>query len=508
MNIIKLIFDLFSNKHDPAAEKERLLKENFSKLKSNPYNYFYNHHKNLYTPQLAKYIYSIYSITFFAKAQLKSLSKSEEIKKTVIEYYVKDTLDKYLNNIEPSNVLKMIETNSSDDIKKYIEDGYEKAIIVLSNDTLIKNINLTYNTMLAFVDFINIDFVSFLRKFDSAFKGTDLNYNPVFSTTLASGSLDFLDDFIFSATRLIKTNEWSNIFEILTNYRNSQIIDLSAWKYVFEMTQKVVRSNFFTLFLRHKKREPFFDIIDKHQSVDIVRNYLQDLNIKVTSALSEVDNHAKQTILNNVIVSLFPSSELPNRLKNYGKLNNVVLFKNAPALDGFIYADILNVLVVFHETCLANEFRPLVDFLIMKGVWVQNSLYKDLSSSLHNASDVTDDIIKFDSSYSNDTVTMKRLLNAINHLHSDKASLNTARGILADVNDKAYAYIKSSLQIYIILLNFINSYLDDYERTPHCEIIINWKDLEKEYPTPLKETMLYVYDKIKNLVSTLNSFSN
>ena len=175
-------------------------------------------------------------------------------------------------------------------------------------------------------------------------------------------------------------------------------------------------------------------------------------------------------------------------------------------LGGFIHTIPLNYVRAFLIDYNKKTIRDVIDLLIVKGKWTTNILSQQLSDSFQQLVDVTENLLQFDESLSDDTPEGTKLKNMAIRADRDKKTARLLRQMLKEINDSAKKIMYDAAQGLIILAKNLKSLLDDYSRQPH-ELIINWKEIDTHTDNTIKERIINIYKHIYYFIKLLQIYN-
>jgi len=501
--IARLIDMLFSG-NDTEREKKRMLKSFEDQLKKR--SKFYRVASHELTPQAGKFFYDIYNITTNARLLLRNVSKSEQLKSIVIESFLDDNRKQMVSQLTAENLKNRAIGRNVNELQNELKQELKAITSFLESSSVVGQINFSYAYMQAFSDFINFDYFHLLKQFDAKMMEKNPSYKPKFEAANVKFLMDDLNDFLHVAQPIPSESNWEKIFDILQNYRNTELIDRAAWRKMVDSLSELLKSETIELILRTVKEDPFYEVKVNILATDIVKPYVNRIKTQVEGYIKQLGQYEKSKAVSKILSEVFGTNNLPSYLENYNAAKSEQMFTGQD-VAGYTFAEPLNALVAFAEDFLKKDIKMLIDLLILKGKWSQNIHYKDFSNAFQELLKNCDLIYKFDKAHGEEASQMMRLRNALRSSSNNKSTSNTVSGILSEINDSAKELIIDAAQYYVVIGRCLKSYIDDFKLQPKSEIIINWREIEKNTERPLGRFMVEIYTRIYYLIQMLQHYS-
>jgi hypothetical protein len=493
------LLSLFGGNKDPESAKKRQLKQLVKELSGNKYARFYRPKTEDADSSLGKFFYDIYRVIASAQVLLQNAAKSAQLKQTVAEAF----LDKNLQEIKARLSPESIEDRAQKTPIKNLTAQLEKDLAALSaafDSSRIESIDRCYSLILALAQFVSYDFFFLLKKFDSGVTERNFSYQPKFSAVRGEYLSDDLKDFLEIAFALDPDQDWKTALRILKIYKNG--IDVAApdqWNRVLVNLRELRKSNILELMIRHIDKKPQWisqpKLVDEH----IAAAYLEGKRTEVRAAIDQIVNAKKNAQVNALAKMIFGSAEI-ERTKFYTvKGSEIYVKKN---FDGFLFAVGINYLKAFLLDHFKKEIRELCDLLLIRGQWTNINLSQQMSGCFHRIMELSDKLIAFDETLSENGENGSRLKASILKADRDKSQARYVVLILKNVNDEAQGLINASGQALIGIGKNLKTLLEDYQK-PTKELILNWKELEGASETPIGQRMADTYKKIYYFVQML-----
>jgi hypothetical protein len=153
-----------------------------------------------------------------------------------------------------------------------------------------------------------------------------------------------------------------------------------------------------------------------------------------------------------------------------------------------------------------KDIRELVDLLIIRGQWTTMVQSQQLSDGYHALLEISDQILEFDESLSDDGELGGRIKSSLMKSDRDKEQVKYLRNMLRDINDRAAGIVTKSAVNLIQVGKQLKALIEDYDRTHH-EVVVNWKEIEGAASQPVKGWLVDVYKKIYYMVQLLQFYA-
>jgi len=147
----------------------------------------------------------------------------------------------------------------------------------------------------------------------------------------------------------------------------------------------------------------------------------------------------------------------------------------------------------------------VMDLLLIRGKWSTNLMSQQLSESFHAVMEVSDKLIKFDESISDEGERGVRIKQYMSRSDKDKNAMVSLRKVLKEVNEEALEQIQLTAQNLIVIGKSLKLVLEDYEKKPH-ELIINWREIEQYTDKDIKTSITEIYKKIYYFIQLLQYY--
>jgi hypothetical protein len=494
------IFAVFSGIGDPDAEKKKFLRIIAKDLSRSRYK-FYRPKGQEALPGMAKYFYEIYKIAAPAQIMLGNSASSGALRSYVIESLLTPEEHELSERLTEAYIVERAKTISPAQLQTEAKRDLT-AIFTIFYGEKSNQIDGAFNTLLAFINFVNFDYFFFLKKFDPGLPERSSSYRPKFNSINGKYITEDLQDFLEVFGALDINADWGYIFDTLKNYKKADVVAPAAWAKFLLAASELRRSMVLEQIVRHLKEDPFWKSNPHRPNERIVEPFLQKLKTEIEAIIQRIGQERRNSKIDEIAKQVFGTSVII-RMDNYTEKANVVFAKKM--LGGYTQTQAMNYLKAYLMDFFKKDIHELVDLLIIRGQWTANQQSQQLTDNYHAILDISTKIVEFDEELADEGEIGTRMRSALARLERDKEAIKYLRGTLKEANDKATVLISRAAVNLIGLGRQIKSLIEDFAKPRH-EIIINWKDVENQSQRPFKAWIIDAYKKIFYIVQLLQYF--
>ncbi len=499
VGFLQKILGLFGA-NDPESEKKRQLKEIAKALKKQRFK-FYKVKNEQVLPLFARFFYDIYKNITPSQVFLENAQNSSVLKTIVIDSFLppeklelREKLDEaYIKERSAELDPKTLSTELKDTLVSYYAS--------FSSD-IVSSINRMYGLLLSFTDFVEFDYYFLLKKFDSGLPERDFMYNPRFEPINGEYIVDDLKDFLDLVPPITEDSPWEKLFDILKNYKNTEIIDRAAWKKIQKNISAIVKTKTLLLMVQHIDKDPKYFPKSYVSSERIVEDHLNRIKSQAEITLQKIMKEKRTKKIEALLMKVFGTTAI-SRMQNYTDRANIAFSKKM--LGGFIYVGPANYLKAFLLDYFKRDIKNIVDILLIRGKWATQVASQQLSESFHAIMDVASALVVFDDQLSEEGEKGQKFKSLLSRPDRDKNSITILRRLLGEVNDSVLNMLTETAQNLVVMGRSLKTILED-SGNKNAEMIINWKELEASTDTDLKNEISEIYKKIYYFVQLLQFF--
>ncbi len=496
----KILSLIFSN-DDPEREKKRILKELGKILSKSKYK-FYKPKSEETLPKLARFFYGIYKLTSTSQMLLDNAESSNVFKLILIENDLTDEQLELKATFGEDSIRDAITTGGDRKAAiNQIKANLVKIYSIFSNER-IHEIEASYNLFQIFHGFINFDFYFLLRKFDSRFPEKDFNYNPSFETINADYISDDLKDFLEYFPLMTSDAGWDNLFNALSVYKGTEIINRSSWKKLIKSLEEINRSHVLEHIVKHVDKNPSYKPITQFSPETVVEDYLGKLKTQTEMTIQKIIQEERTGKIEKLVVQIFGTTAV-SRLNYYTDKANLSFQKKM--LGGFLHVVPLNYLKAFLLDYVKKDVREIVNLLIVKGEWPVRISSQQLSEAFASLMQTAEELVEFDEALSSEGETGSALWMAFKRSDRDPNSMTVLRQKLKEQNETAYSFIQQSGQNLIVIGKNLKACIEDYQKTAP-EMIVNWKHLDSAIDGELNVQLNKCYRQLYYFMQLIQQF--
>ncbi|MDR2096125.1 MAG: DUF5312 domain-containing protein [Treponema sp.] len=502
-NKVTKVFSFLSGDNASDSDKKVLLKQILKDISQNKYRNFYKIRSEELDPSLAVFFYDIYKLIYPAQLFVQDMIKTSRLKQFTLEIFMNKAAADLSKRITPD----ALEERVKNTLPKEIVQALKEDIAGLSTmfaDHQIKAIDQCYDLLMAFIQFVNFGFFPLLQKFDSKLVEGNFNFEPQFETIKAEFIVQDINDFLAVAHPIDPAGDWKTVLGILKLSRNGQdLIAQEQWLKMLTALRDIMQSNILSQINQISLKNPIWEYKPKIPNEQLVENWLEAKQIQIKSIINKIVGNQRSIQINTLVNAIFGTTEI-SRLQYYNvKISDVYIKKG---LEGFIYAEGLNVLSAFMTDFLHKEIHELSDILLIRGQWTSANASLQMSEAMHQLLDMSSRINEVDESLAEDGDKGPRLKAAMLRIDRDKTQSRYINSIIEGLNEEALALINSASQAFIVIGKYLKNLIEDYPKKP-SEIIFNWKELGYFSKTSIFERMNDDYKKINYLIQLMLIFT-
>ncbi|HET7838117.1 MAG TPA: DUF5312 family protein [Rectinemataceae bacterium] len=499
--LFQRILSIFAGIGDPDSEKKKLIKGIGRDLQRSRYK-FYRPKGQEALPNLAKFFYEVYRITAPAQVLLGNVSASGALRAFVIESFLTPDQLALSEKLTEEFVLARSKELQLKELQDEVKRELTNFTAVFDGETS-RRIDSTYNTLLAFINFVNFDYYFLLKKFDSAIPERNFSYHPKFEPINGDYVVEDLQDFLEVFLTIDFETDWKRIFGAFKEYKKADVVQYEVWAKFLPAAMELRKSLVLDHIVRHLKRDPYWASTPRYPSERIVEPFLQKLNTHMETLVQRIVQERRNARIDEAAKQVFGTSVIL-RMKNYTEKANVLFAKKM--LGGYTQAPAMNYLKAYLMDYFKKDVREIADLLIIRGQWTTSLQSQQLSDNYHAVLEVAEKIIQFDDSLADEGETGTKIRSSLAKAERDKEAVKYLRGILKDTNDKASAMVSRAAMNLIGVGRLLKVLIEDLDR-PHHELLLNWKEVEAQSSRPLRDWLLVTYKQIYHMVQLLQFFA-
>lgn len=497
---VQKVLSIFFRGMDPEREKRRLLKDIAKDLKKKKYK-FYKPNNGEALPALAKFFHDTYKVIGPSQVFLEHAQSSNVLKNMIIETSLPKDVQAIRDELSEESIRAKAD---SMDTKALANELREKMVSFFSGfkGDKVKEIDGTYNLLTCFLQFVHFDYYFLLKKFDSNLPERDFAYNPKFESINAEYVSDDLKDFLEVLPLIRKDANWDHLFDILQSYKETEVINRSAWKKLLRTLESVAKDGVFEQIVRHADGDPYFKPQYSQPNERIVEEYINKVKTQSEMTVQKILNERQNRKVDKLLKMVFGTTAI-SRMKNYTEKENLKFAKKM--LGGYTYIKPLNYVKAFLLDYFKRDIKVLIDLLLIRGKWSTNLMSQQLSESFHAVMEVSDQLLKFDEALGEDGERGARIKTYMARTEKDKNAMVSLRKVLKETNEEALDIIQTTSQNLITIGKGLKQVLEDYDKKPH-ELIMNWKEIEQYSEKDVKENITEIYKKIYYFIQLMQFY--
>ncbi|MDR1288150.1 MAG: DUF5312 domain-containing protein [Treponema sp.] len=497
------LFSLFGVNDDPEAGKKKLVKQLAKDLSGNRFARYYRVKSQEIDGSFGKFFFEVYKIISPAQILMQNAAKSAQLKQVTAEAFLDKNLLEMRRRIDAETIETDAKTIQIKDLAARVKQDLA-AFSAAFDSEYCAAIDRCYNLILAFGAFSAFDFFFVLKKFDANITERNFTYQPKFSPVRGEYLSEDLKDFLDVSFAVDPDQDWKNAFRVLKIYKNGvDVAAIDQWNRVLGQLREIRKSGMLELMIRHIDGNPSWQYKPRLSDEHIAEAYLEGRRNEAKGAVDKVINARQNAQIDVLAKTIFAGAEV-DRMKYYSEKNSALYTKKN--FDGFVHARALNYLRAFLMDHVKKNIRELCDILLVRGQWTAPVLAQQMSESFHSIMRISDELVTFDDTFSDDGEKGGRLKAAIVKADRDKSQARYVTVILKSANEEAEGFIARAAQFLISMGKNLKGLIEDYQKGRH-ELIMNWKELEGASEIPLGRRMTGTYKNIYYFVQMMQFFA-
>jgi hypothetical protein len=500
--LVGWLFKLILGGNDPEREKRRQLKilaKEFSRVKYK----FYRPKDAQALPQLAKFFFECYKVTSNAAVILQNSDKSNALKSICIESQLSAEQRQILERFSEDSIREQSRVMDPKDLAGQLKEDLVNFFASFDNPKVVK-INETFTLLTRLLRFISFDFYFVLKKFDSSLIERNFASSPKFEPINGEYISDDIKDFQEISLILDKQDDWNTVFDILHAYKGLDPVDRNEWSRILNILHQINGSDVLSMVVRHVTADPYYKPVLDKSVQRIVEPYIEKTRTHVEAVIQKIATEKRDAQIEKLCTAVFGSSSV-QRTKYYTDSANGQFSKKVGA--GFMLTAPVNYLKAFLLDYFKKDVRELQELILVRGKWTSNVLSQQMSDVYYQVMAISDQLIAFDESLSEDGESGAKLRKAMARVvDRDVSSGNSLRQILNELNEVASRLINDGAQNLITFGKYLRTAIEDIDKKDH-EIIINWKELEAISDVPLRVRMSEIYKKLYYFIQLLQIYA-
>ncbi len=503
-NFFDKLLNLFLPSNSPEALKKRKLKEIAKNISKTRYSKWYKANAQELTPQMAQFFYSIYKVVGPARPLLAGSVKSKTLKSVTVESCLSDVQKKLLENLSEEAVLEKAKTGDSNKVANEIKRDL-KLFVGDFDSKQVGKIDMLYEQLDSFINFVLFDYYFLLRKFDSGIVENNFTYTPTFKSIRGEYLTEELKDFAVALNNINAETNWKEIFQIIKTYKNIQPVHEGQWKKLISALNDLKRSNVLENIIRHISDDFLYQTETIPFTEKVTDSYISNLKTLMQNLVSKMVNEQKNRKTTVMVEKIF-GERIPHPMKNYSVENNQPFVKRG--LTGYIYAEQMGFLKSFLIEYGKTDIRALCDLFLVRGDWGGSSgMTGDYSESFHSIMQIAEKVVQFDERMAEGSNIAVKFRTLLSRMEREKEAGRQAAKLLNELNETAAQLLNDALKDLVVIGNNFKSIIADYDK-PRRVMIQNWKEIEHHSEKPVREWLVASYKKIYDFVMLIKLYQN
>lgn len=494
-SFLSRLVHLFFPLDDAEAIKKRHLKALAKDITKNKFGKWYKPSSGEFLQPMGRFFYELYKVVGPARALLASAASSKVLKAITVEQNLSKRQHQLRERLTPEAIEERAKKVNPKELGVQVRKEFA-AFMQEFDGKKIGEVDMLYQQLNEFIQFVLFDYYFFVKKFDPALPEDKYSYTPKYAVVSGEYLRDELKDFISILYGLSLDAHWEKLFAVITAYKNVQPVNAGQWKKQLSVLYEVQRSNILEKIIQHVTKNPTYTVESAVFTEKITDEYLKKMEQTVEDTLKKIQTAQKNSQVAVLVQRAF-GNEIASGTKYYHVRSNAAFEKRG--LEGYIYADAMNYLKSFLVDYFKSDIRALSDLVLVRGQWTQQTLSSEYSESYHNLMHLATKTLEFDEKLSEVSEMGVKFRTLLSRMEREKEAGRQAQKYLNEVNETALKLLKISIKNIMSLGNIIKSCIADYDK-PHRELLQNWKEIEQHSDRPIREWMNAVYTKIYNFI--------
>lgn len=495
----KLFGSLFSS-GDPEIQKRKQLKMLAKELSKNKFKFIKTAGDEA-LPLMAKFFYEIYKVVSSAQLILSNAQSSASLRMLVIDFSLNDTQRKISEHLTEESIKERGKTIPPQELANQIKNELSTYIREFDTEKATQIDTLSSN-LSAFIAFANFDYHFLLKKFDSSLPERNFVSQPHFETIRAEYVADDLKDFISVAWALSVDADWEQVFKIIKEYKDIDVIPLSAWNKLISRLRDIKNSQVLEKSIQYITKDIGYTAKYTPVNEHIIDAHIEKLKTQTEGLIKKIQQDTQTTKSNELLMQLFGTTSIA-RLKYYSDRGNEQFERKS--ISGFTQYQPLNYMKAFLIDYFKKDIRELADLVLIRGKWTEPTTANQMSNAYYTLLETSEKITAFDDSFADDSELGQKFKNLLGRVDRDREAGKIIRTQLKEANERASLLITAGSQNFIIFAKNLRILLEDKEKK-HPELLLNWTEVDKQAERPVKELGVDVYKKIYIFITLMQLF--
>jgi len=499
-DLVEKVISFFSgDNNENLSDKEVVLRQRLKELTENKYARFFRPKTEEADPQLAQFFHTLYKMILPIRTFMKDVAKITRLRQIVLEAFIDANIVEAVKRITPAEIEERAKTIPPEELTAQIQADIEK-LVTGFGDARATQINRCYNLVMVFFQLAHFDYPALLKKFDTNFTEGPFSGDPKFYPVKAINIVKDLGEFLTVAQNVNPDNDWKTLLKLLKSCDGKELISEDQFAQLLIGLRDVMNSKVLELIVQYSSKNPVWSCKPKIPDEHIAESWLEARTSKAQEYINKINAAERHKQISVLLKEVFDHEEF-ELLENYTVAKGEIYSKKE--LSNYKYAEGVNYLSVFLNDYLEKEIHELCDILLIRGQWTNNAFAKEMSEALHELLEIPEEIQNFDEVLSEDGSDGSRLKAAFIRVDRDRTQIRYINSIIDNINTTAFDLITSVIEQFSVIEKHLKNLVEDVQKK-HPEMIVNWRELNKESKNPLTQQMTDDYKKISSFIQLLN----
>jgi hypothetical protein len=501
-SFIDKILSLFFGAGGPEADKKRYLKQIAKDLSKARFR-FLKPASDEIQPAFAKFFHEFYKAVLPAQAMFNSVQNPNAWERLAVGSVMDEKTLEIFEALSEGAIVELAKKTEVSELKEKVKADLDAFLGVFTSEVC-NSVDELYTMILRFKDFCGFDFYLLLKKFDRNIREGDFSYVPKFEPLNGEYALDAIKDIMETAWPLPEIPDWQPMFAALKRVRSIDVVSHNTWSKVVSRVRSLRDSNVLEMMIQLITKNPYYKFTLNVKKEYVIDSYLGKIKSEVERTIQKIETEQKTNKIDNIAEKVFGKT-IDELVKNYTASASQSIERKK--LGRYEFCQPLNYLKVFLIEHVKADIREFADLVLVRGKWVDRSLFAPMSDAYHALVDLSSKISDFDSSLDDTGVTGNKIRTLVPRADRERGAADIVKNIVTETNTQAKNLIMAGTRDLVTVAKYVKMLLEDYEK-PRAELILNWKELAHFIQTPFKQFGTETYKAIYLFIQLIQTFFN
>jgi hypothetical protein len=487
------VISFIAGRDEPDSDKKTLLRQAAREIGRNKYAKFYRPRTGEMDPAFAAYVYEIYKIMRPASVFAGDAAMAGRLRQLSAEAFMGTEAQELLRKLRPEAVQERARQLEPRELSRELKEDLA-SLHGAFDGARAAAINRCYRLVAALTRFAQFDFLSLLRRFDADLPSDHLaDYAPRFQAAKAADLAKELGQFRALIQDLEPSDDWKIALGVLkTAHGGQELFPPTQWNTLLANLRDLKNSGIIELIARHAAGDPDWQAQYEAADEGLAETFLEAKGAEIQAAIDGALARERDSRIESLSADVFGAPAL-TKLSFYNREISGAIAELG--FSGFAYAQALNYLMAFIQDFVDREMRDLCDLLLVRGQWTNNPLSLEMSSAVHDVTDLGPKIEALDQTLSETGIYGIRFRNVLSRSDRDKGRARYINSVVEELDGAALGLINAAVQALAVAGKHVKNLVADSQKGLP-EMIINWKELGRYTKPPMTPRLAEAYRKI------------